>query len=582
MHQSHANALQRIRVASSQDGDLSGIADWIVQNTADPKDEREQFSYKDHEYQIDIANETAPNVSVIKPSQVGASELQVRVMLAMASIIRNCTVIYTLPTAAFARTFAKGRVDPVIKNSVALSEARNKDVDSSTMKQLGGSFLYFGGTFGQSAAISIPAQVLINDEVDFSNAMVMSTYMSRLGHNKNGGYRRAFSTPTVQGYGISALHDESSQAEYFVKCDHCSTWVAPSFFEHMVVPGWDATLHTMRKDDLKNPNVRWRDAYLRCPHCGKVLSLSNLGDPSKRQWVHKYQERPDKGYQVKPYDVVAYNPPWKTLSYMKDYDRHADWVNFKVGLPFEDAENSFLLERIQQSAILAPVAPLEGAASGCVMGVDVGNISHATVAKSVGGKLKVIYREKIRQNDQNFLLARVKELKKIFGVKKACIDIGPDITVPKQWIAQSPTGHVWAAQYVRQISGSLSIFDADNEEEQIVSANRTALIDEVCKAFNSGLIETPNDEHQKLAEEHLRAMKRIIRVNNAGESFASWVNTGEDHFAHSLFYCYLASLMAGENKTSGLSVILPSCHRVAIGSRVEKTAPGRTLSGYRR
>lgn len=581
MHQSHANALQRIKVASSSGGDLSGIPDWIIQNTRDPKDDRRNWSFLDHEYQIDIASDVSPNLSVMKPSQVGASELQVRVMLAMASIIRNCTVIYTLPTAAFSKVFAKGRVDPVIKASPALNAARNKDVDSATMKQIGGSFIYFGGTYGQQAAISIPAQVLINDEVDFSNMMVLSTYMSRLGHNKNGGYRRAFSTPTVYGYGIAAMHDESSQAEYFVRCDHCNQWANPSFFEHITIPGYDQTIHLLRKEDLKNPRIRWKEAYLRCNLCNHALSIANLADPSKRAWVHQFPERPDKGYLVKPYDVVAYNPPWRTLSYMKDYDRHADWVNFKVGLPFEDAENSFLIERLQNSARLTPVLPMEGAATGCAMGVDVGNVSHVTIGKPVGRTMKVIYREKIRQDGDNYLLKRLKELKRMYGVRMACIDIGPDITVPKQWISSSPVGQVWAVQYVRQIANSLEVYTLD-ETEQIVSANRTALIDDVCRDFNSGLIETPSDEFKAEAEDHFRAMKRITKENNSGEKISVWVSTGEDHFAHSMFYLYQAGRMMTKGISTAVTPVLPMTRKVAIGSAVKNDRPVRALSGYRR
>lgn len=581
MHQDYANALQRIRVASSVDGDLSGIADWICQNTADPKDNRKKFSFHEHEYQIDIANETAPNAYVIKPSQVGASELEVRVMLAMASIIRNCTVIYTLPTAAFAKVFAKGRVDPVITNSEALKQGLNKDVDSSTMKQIGGSFIYFGGTYGQQAAISIPAQVLITDEKDFSNPVVLSTYKSRLGHNKNGGYHRSFSTPTVEGFGIAADYADSSQAEYMVKHDACAKWVNLDFFDHVVVPGFDSKLNMFRKDDLKNPRYKWQDAWIRCPECSQVITAANMADPAKRAWVHRAPEHPDKGYRVKPFDVIAYNPPWKTLSYVKDYERHADWVNFKVGLTFEDAENSFVKDRIQKSAVLSAIQAGEGAAAGCVMGVDVGNISHIVIAKRMGRKFKIIYRERVGQTGDNALLTRVKLLKKWFGVRIVVIDIGPDLTVPKQLIAQLPSGHAWAAQYVRQISGSLETYSLD-EAEQIASVNRTALIDEVAKAMNGGWIETPLDEFQTLYEEHLRAMKRVTQLNNQGEAMSLWVKTGEDHFAHATFYCWLADMIAGANVTTATSLILPHAHRVQVGANSKGMGIKRSLSGVHR
>ena len=46
----------------------------------------------------------------------------------------------------------------MIELSAALKALRNKDVDSSEMKQFGHSFLYVTGSFGQSTAISVPAR----------------------------------------------------------------------------------------------------------------------------------------------------------------------------------------------------------------------------------------------------------------------------------------------------------------------------------------------------------------------------------------------------------------------------------------
>ena len=78
-------------------------------------------------------------------------------MLAMLHLFPGSTAIYTLPTTSFARQFTRTRVDPVIEASPLLKGMVPADNDSSELKQIGHSFLYVRGSFGQKAAISVPA-----------------------------------------------------------------------------------------------------------------------------------------------------------------------------------------------------------------------------------------------------------------------------------------------------------------------------------------------------------------------------------------------------------------------------------------
>src|SRR5690606_36509710 len=93
---------------------LTQVSTWLCENT---RIEERRWSFKNHEFQIDIANDPASEVDVKKPTQVGLSELSVRIMLALAAIRRGFKCIYILPSAHFAATFAKTRVDPVIESS---------------------------------------------------------------------------------------------------------------------------------------------------------------------------------------------------------------------------------------------------------------------------------------------------------------------------------------------------------------------------------------------------------------------------------------------------------------------------------
>jgi hypothetical protein len=70
------------------------------------------------------------------------------------------------------RAHARGPDD----RELAGAEARvHHDVNNGEVKQFGESFLYFRGTKGVTAAISVPADCLVHDEYDFSDLEVLST-----------------------------------------------------------------------------------------------------------------------------------------------------------------------------------------------------------------------------------------------------------------------------------------------------------------------------------------------------------------------------------------------------------------------
>ena len=365
-----ATFLDRVKLSVSQKRDFSHMAEWLCKHTYHPKDNRTKWSFKDHEMQVAIANETRHHVIVRKCSQVGLSELSVRISLGMLNLYPGSTAIYTLPTAKFAGKFAKTRIDPVIVSSPVLKASVPSGNDSSELKQLGTSFLYIVGTSGQTSPISIPADMLIRDEVDFSNQKILSTFFSRLGHAEEGGWIRDFSTPTIDGYGISADFDKSTMSRYLIKCDHCSEWVWPTILEDVIIPGFDQPIIEFTQDDLENQTYKVDEAYLACPACTGELTMANLANTDRRQWVAEQPDSDIAGYQVVPFDVPRYNPIPKTIKSIKEYENRADWVNFETGVPYQDAENSFLLEAITENRIILPVRPRANAAHGCVAGLD--------------------------------------------------------------------------------------------------------------------------------------------------------------------------------------------------------------------
>lgn len=544
--------LDRLRNAAFEVRDFSGVPRWLEKHTADPLNNDRRWSFREHEYQIDILSDTVPELSMQKCSQVGASEIWVRLVLAMMAISKKITIMYLLPTSNFAKKFSNGRIQPIIDDSDTLKKLIDKNLNNAEQKKIGRSLLYIAGTYGQSSAISTPAQALFRDEVDFCDQRVLTTYDSRLGHSKEGdALKRSFSTPTVFKFGINKLFIAGSQACYTVRCPRCNDRVAVDYFRDVVIPGYEGTLREFEKEDLMNPLYRVDEAFFLCPGCRNPIPHEAFVDPANRLWVHQFPDRVDHhSYQVLPIDVAAINPLRRTIRQIGDYESKKDWVNFKVGLPWEDSESSFLEEQMRLNALTwfyprpndddqLPVT------NGTYMGVDVGKTLHLTITKPNGiGGVDIIYKERIRQDGDNYASKRMVLLFKLFGCAYGVIDAGPDITLA-QGMVKALQGRFMACRYSTQQGQRITTLDVltkIDEEEGIVTVSRNAVFDSLVKKVNKGLVRlTQKSPEFELYLTHLKSMKRVETVDNeSGERYVQWVTTGDDHYAHSLVYADVA------------------------------------------
>lgn len=551
--------------------DFSQLSRWLEQNTKHPLKPKENWTFAEHEYQIDILNDTAHEAFFQKCSQVGASELFVRMKLAMLGISEALTIIYVLPTRSFAMRFAKGRVDPVILNSPALQAMKNKDVDSNEMKQFGNCFLYISGSYGQSAAISVPAQVLFWDEVDFCNQKNLTTFRSRMGHAKEDDlwFVRGFSTPTVFDYGINSYFKRGSQAYYGVFCGHCRDFVQVDFFRDLVIPGFDRDVKEWDKEHLSDPDVNVDACFFRCQHCNHELPWKHFLDPEKRHWLHTFEDRAIRSRQISPFDVPAINPPWRTLRQVDEYEVKGDWVNFKVGVPYEDASSSFLVDTANWSAGTELEPPLshrelnqlvmekgietdtqffewlftqQQISSSCSLGMDVGKTSWFVIRHVSGNERPVIHAERAQASNGN-LKFRYLYLFYIYGCLMGVGDAGPDFTL-SQSIVRALPGRAWACYYAASKDNQLQRIQL-KAEEGTVSVLRTRTLDMLVSKFNNGQIPMAKLREEPTMRAHLKSVKRVTEVFDEGEKGskekARWISTDDDHFCHALLYSEVAA-----------------------------------------
>lgn len=544
--------LDAVETALLRGYSLTRVAQWICDNTFL---KGEHYSFEDHEFQETIARDMQVEVIVRKCSQIGLSELSVRIALAFCNTMPAFTTIYTLPTSTFARKFAKTRIDPVIMTSPKLSERVHKEMNSSEVKQFVDSFLYIGGTVGANAAISVPADALVHDEVDFSDEEVLSNYESRLTHSKFA-LKRKFSTPTVSGTGISHEFETSKRHWNFVKCCHCNEQFVPDYFKHVRIPDYDGDLRKINEDNLWQ--IRWREAYVECPGCGKEPDLG----PAHREWVVENNEyQGDKnGYQIQPFDAPKIITPGQLVRRSTKYARYADFINFNLGLPAEDAETSFskaeledlFKDRLPEYRFSPYVA---------VMGIDVGLTCHIMVG-GLGpeGRMDILHAERCEHTQ---LEQRKLELMLQYKVRTTVMDSQPyfDLLLRLQMRDQN----LWGAVYSQ--SKNLDIMKAIDEEKDPetgkerrhqVDVNRNRALDALMMfTRGGGLAFRPGVEPLKdVVVAHLQDMKRVKGLNETDELLFQWKKSarGNDHFHHTLLYTFLAGRLVGAAQSI---IILP-------------------------
>ena len=84
------------------------MSTWLERNT---RLKKEPFSFKGYEFQRRIADDMHPQMSVVKPSQVGLSELQLRKFLAM---LKRTTMTLEDAEAAIPRLTAETVVEDIL------------------------------------------------------------------------------------------------------------------------------------------------------------------------------------------------------------------------------------------------------------------------------------------------------------------------------------------------------------------------------------------------------------------------------------------------------------------------------------
>lgn len=557
--------VERLRMRLDREAGMSSLDEVVLKYGVV---EGNPFTFDDHEFQKQIIRDTSSRIYVRKCSQVGLSELMVQKLLAMSVSLKHTRIIFTLPTRDMAVSFSRDRIDGLINNSSFYGGLVESANNSASQKKIGSTMVYVTGSFGANSAISVPAEIIINDEVDFSNQVVLGKLSSRLRHanmvDSHGerGLRYMFSTPTVGGYGIDEYFERGSQLYYHTHCEHCDTWQNPTYENDFFVPGYEGEMKDFSREDAFALNLE--DTTILCPNCREDIFPSML-NPERRKWVAEFPDRHEQSYQVNPWDVPKYNTPYTIVKQMQEYPLKSDFYNFVLGLPYTDSDNTFSTGEAFRRTLSTVQFPLPTPyPAQIVMGMDVGKTCHLSIGFLLDGKLSVFKTIKVLNDRNDPALPKILEEYDKYKVSSFCVDSGPDITLINNLTSARP--NIISVVYVNSIKGP-KIFE-ESKQEPVMNADRTKALSHLLNRHNSGDILYPQDDTQtREVFEHLQTTKKI-RAQSADGSFTErFVATKkQDHWVHSLNYLSLAA----ERITSGTSEVIHyppiEASKVRVGS----------------
>lgn len=469
------------------------------------------FSFEGHEYLRGIYDDTSPHVVVIKAAQIGGTTWAI--LRSIRACMDGLNVIYFFPTKTDVIEFSKSRVGPLIESNPFLAKLI-KDTDTAGLKRIGDAHAYFRGMQSKVGLKSVPADMLVFDELDEATPDAKAMAKERLSHSD---YRRVMelSNPSLPGYGIDEAYLDSDQRHWTIKCTGCGYWVSLER-EFPVKLGQEVRVIRARGDGT---------FYRACPRCNAELDLA------AGQWVPDHPGRHAHGYRISQLFSSKVDPG----DILRQYQRTRfpeRFYNLKIGLAWADVTH-----RVDRATVLALCGKdemLDSSEAPCTMGVDTGRQLHVVISKRLGGttrKHQVVYlgaHGEFRELDA--LMER-------FNVTCCVVDAQPEVHATRDFARRHP-GRVYMNYFIEHQKGATEW----NRDEMLVKENRTEVLDLSRRIVREGQVVLPRrDATVEEFATHMAAIaKRLEEDDDTGEQRYTYVRSGPDHFSMAFTYNVLA------------------------------------------
>lgn len=526
-----SDVLSDIRQRFSLDAIGMSMTDWASKHTTI---KGRPFSVRGYEFQRAIMDDFHPNMDVIKCSQVGLTEVQIRKALGFAVRNQGRSLLFTLPDEKLYTKVSQTRFKPTIDDDAIFNQERDAGATrSKEIKQFGRSFVYITGCT-ESDATSTSADAIFNDEVDLSPQDMLALFNSRL-QNSDLKISQRFSTPSFPGFGIDLGFQSSDQNLYMCKCERCNFYNWPQFNRDSChIPGLPdhlAKLTDLSQQIIDEHGIVLADSYVKCINCDAQL---DLGNPELREWVPRFQKRSKdaRGYYVTPFSTARIDLPY-ILRQLLDYKRRDYMRGFHNTVLGETYVNGDI--RLEEDVIKAcfdrtsPSIPDVSKDTPVAVGIDMGLVCHVTVSLLSGAV---------------FLFAAVPSSEIEDFVQKLC-DKYKVVAGGVDRFPYTPTAeNIWAIS-----KGCILPLEYHERGREITTVkdaygtithgqiNRTMGLDKVANMVrNRNISFAGYGFYEQTIIEHLRDQVR----DEQPEKPAVWKKlTGRDHFHHSLAFLFM-------------------------------------------
>ena len=139
------------------------------------------FTYQRHEYLIEPYKDNHPDQTDMKAAQMGLTS---KAMLKVAYGARYegyRGILYLFPSKSDVTDFSKGRIDPLIQENPDTIGSWISDTDAANIKRIWNAFLYLRGMKSRIGLKSVPADLIIFDELDEAPQNAVDMAMERYG-----------------------------------------------------------------------------------------------------------------------------------------------------------------------------------------------------------------------------------------------------------------------------------------------------------------------------------------------------------------------------------------------------------------
>jgi hypothetical protein len=471
--------------------------------------------------QVAIYEDTAPDMVIKKGTQIFISEYLVNLSLwALDTKFGDRgNVMYIMPTQVQMDDFSQSRFDKAIEESPYLKGKFGTgyvQANRTRLKRLAGSTLHMRGSDTTKQLISVDADIVVDDEVDWFSSETVEWSKERLGSAKHPLFR-AVSKPTYPEMGIDLMYSQSDMREWHIKCEACGRWQTVDW-DNNVVFAMDAG------------NVVTDVQVL----CSKATCRKPIDRQGPGEWVPNYPNRPTHGYHISRLLSPFVNLVKLAQDSLKVDDIPAIQSFYNSGLGLAYAPKG---GRLQESELHFSSEFQLHLAEGGFGGVDVGMKLHATVIERDDSEWE------IRQIDEFDTFEELETWFQRNGIRMCVIDARGDPRATMEWAAKHP-GRVYRWLHIESTNDVRY-----NDETQEVKINRTSLLDLMYgKCREQGVTFPTQARSIPGFVSHLKALVReLVKDERHNKFIPRYIGAAADHYAFALAFAILA---AGEENIS--------------------------------